>query len=677
MADDLPDAPWNAPGNDLPDAPWDQSSTGLEPEAADHGLSERRKMNQAQIAVSPITSYPETYHRMNREALEQAGHGIDQVTNPQSGWDYPKGIANAVLGGIGYAASPITAAYRSVIGQPIEDITGIPREYPELAAQLATPGLGLARLGGARPPPTTPLRPPPNGPLGVTLSKGQEGSDLPQIRLEQRAARGLEGKGAEAHAQEFLNTQQPAEVAAARETVERGLDPVGGQKLVDTPQEAGEMVSNALQKTAKQAKAAVTSAYDEAKGLPGSVNADAFQGIGNKIKTDLYNSRDPVVIDDKLTPTANAALQEIENNISQLKIPNKADPNLPPDPSQISGVTLEGIDQARKRIKSIIDTADYNNKTDWRAAKRVLQAFDNHVDEAINSGQFSGDPAAIKAWKNARAAHADYKSNFANQGNNDVVGRTVENILGKGRADPLTGNDVADRILSASGVNPNSTNVAVANRVKNVLGEQSPEFAALRQGLFQRLTADSTGNPFGPGKIAGNIEKFLDGDGREMANAMLTKPQRDLFREFAKLHRKLEIPKTGANFSETSTFVGPLLQKISGKIGMGIAALIGATHGVAGVAEGLGAVGAADWLGNAAKARKIKAAMPLIADQMKAYQKAASNATNPASKVRMTAIGANLSRSLSQIGIAPEWTMKTLQGMGTQPVGADQQDQSQ
>ncbi len=129
------------------------------PEAADHGLSERQKLSPIQKAVNPITSYPETYQRMNRGARDQISRGVDQISNPDSLTDLQAhgisdvltGAGNVALGTLGYVASPITAAYRSIAGQPVEDVTGIPREYTEFAAQLATPGIGLT--GAAKPAP--------------------------------------------------------------------------------------------------------------------------------------------------------------------------------------------------------------------------------------------------------------------------------------------------------------------------------------------------------------------------------------------------------------------------------------------------------------------------------------------------------------------------------------------
>ena len=62
---------------------------------------------------------------------------------------FASGLGNVGMGALGYVGSPISAAYRSVVGQPVEDVTGIPREYTEFAAQLATPGIGLPRRPGA------------------------------------------------------------------------------------------------------------------------------------------------------------------------------------------------------------------------------------------------------------------------------------------------------------------------------------------------------------------------------------------------------------------------------------------------------------------------------------------------------------------------------------------------
>lgn len=111
-------------------------------------------------AISPITSYPETYNRMRQEAQGQMAEGLEQVkagfsfantptpegVSRSSGLaDILKGAGNMAMGGIGYTASPINAAVRSIAGKPVQDVTGIPAEYTDFAASLALPGFGMTR----------------------------------------------------------------------------------------------------------------------------------------------------------------------------------------------------------------------------------------------------------------------------------------------------------------------------------------------------------------------------------------------------------------------------------------------------------------------------------------------------------------------------------------------------
>ena len=149
----------------------------------DHGLARRQAMAPAEKAVSPITEWPRNYEEIRTEAQHQVGRGLGQLGGAFAGasgdlsnpaerarlLEAAKGAANVGLGSLGFVASPFSAAYRSIAGQPIEDVTGIPRELTEFTAQLLTPGLGFTRLPKApgvaeplmniRPPETTMARP--------------------------------------------------------------------------------------------------------------------------------------------------------------------------------------------------------------------------------------------------------------------------------------------------------------------------------------------------------------------------------------------------------------------------------------------------------------------------------------------------------------------------------------
>lgn len=588
--------------------------------------------------------------------------------------------------------APVVGAARSLIGHPLADATRaigenvanpvasyftgekghIPDNPEEMYAHakegVDTAAMALAPGRGVRPAPVP--APPPKGPLGVTLSKGQATGELPLIQREQAALRGATGDRAQARAQEFAD-QQRAEVQAAHENVAKDLDPFG-QRVAETPADAGALVSDAIQNTAASRKAGVKAAYDAANEMPGEIHAGAFEGIAQRIKGDLSLRDEPVIIDDKTTPHANNALSDIEKTIDRLRIPNKADPFGEPNPENIVGVNLKGVEQIRKRLSTFRrDAYGSGNAADGRATSAIIDSFDKRVDAAVDGGLFNGDPRAIQAWKDARAAHADYSGTFT-AAKGDSVGRVVEKILGKGKNEAAIPNDVADFLYGSSGVKPNSLNVGVAKRVRGILGDRSPEWSAVKQGLFSRLTEPAPGmTEMGPGKVAQRLNRFLGGDGREMAEVLFSPAERQMLQSYADLQRQLQVPQAGANWSGTSTVLAPMLKKLQTGLASVVGAMVGhvLAPGLHGAGEGAAAALAAKVSGGVSQMREVRRVanqMPLVAEQLKKWQTAVNNANRANTPPSQTALGiatANLSRGLASMGISPA-------NVGLVPVGA-------
>lgn len=620
--------------------------------------------------ASTVTDIP---HQIYRAGSEAVGSVKENLLNQDPTQDGAFGgflkTGQGLMAIPGVVAAPITGAARSILGHTRSAITGIP--FEETIADSDKAMMALGPRGGLSPmrgPVTPPAAPVPNGPLGVTLSEGQLTRELPLIQREQAALRNTEAPG-HARAQEFAQ-QQAAEVAQAQENVARGLDPYG-MKVAESPQEAGQLVSEGVQQAAAAKKAQVKQAYDEANAMPGEIHAGAFEGIGQKIKGDLTIRDEPVIIDSKTTPHANNALSDIENTIDRLRIPNKADPFGEPNPENITGVSLKGVEQIRKRLSTFRkDAYGSGNASDGRATSAIIDAFDKRVDAAVDAGMFNGDPRAVQAWKDARAAHADYQGTFT-AGKNDAAGRVVEKILGKGNNPAAIPNDVADFMYGSSGTNPSSLNVAVAKRIRGILGENSPEWSAVRQGLFSRLVESGEGvTPMGPGKIAQRVNKFLNVDGKELSNVLFSPSERAMIQRYGELHRALEVPQSGANWSNTATFMGKTLDKIGGKLGMVVGAALGRTlfPGLPPlVSEGMGA-GLTSVAGKGAKtiqARQVAKQMPLVADQMKQWQKAAARAAklnSPPGRAALATASMNLAKSLQPFGFNVATTFGELQG---------------
>lgn len=664
--------------------------------------------------AAPITDIPHEAYAATADAVKGAASGLNPFS-PERMEAAKKGefrdpfgleVGKGLLSAASIPIAPIVGAARSLIGHPFSWL--MPKATPEKQKQLRDMGVpessipgstteenyqkakgdvdtamsalapsrgGLSTIRGPAPVPPAPV---PNGPLGVTLSEGQETGKLPLIQQEQAAIRGQMGDAAQTRAQEFVN-QQKAEVASAQERIAQGFDPFNAT-IAETPQEAGALISDSLQTAAAQRKAGVKQAYDTAKSYPGEIHADAFRDMGNTIKNDLTNRPEPVIIDDKLTPYASRAIQDIDDRVSKLFIQNKADPMGPPNPQNITGINLQGVDQMRKRLSAMRkDAFSSGNAADGRATASVLDGFDTQIDNAINNGLFKGDPRAVQAWNDARAAYADYRRTFT-AGKNDPTGRVVEKILGKANNPAAIPNDVADFMYGSSGVNPSSLNVNVVNRIKGILGDRSPEWSATKQGLFSRLTEPPPGvTDWGPGKVAQRINRFLSGDGKEMAQAVFSPAERDLIQQYADLQRKLEVPQAGANWSNSATFVQKALNKINTSMAAVVGSAVGHLAGLPlGAAElaGFGGTKAIGAINNAKQVRQIAKQMPIVSQTMQQWQKAvvsANKANSPQSGAVVSLASTNLARALAPFGADFNTTFNHLQGLATGR--ADQQQQ--
>jgi hypothetical protein len=695
---------------------------GFTIDAGPSGLPEGFKLDEQKAVpsrldnlTSTVTDIPHKIYEAGAEALGAMNRGLNPFSDERRASVMRQANAPSFMSGLGesvsrlgdtgagalavpaLAMSPVTGTARSVLGHGMEAIVPplspeeeekykavgapLPKTGDEIA-DTALMGLAPARggLSALRNPVSAPTPPAPNGPLGVTLSEGQTTGELPLIRAEQAAKRGQMGPQAEGIASEFAD-QQTGQLASAKDRIAQGFDQFG-QTVAETPQEAGQLVSDAVRTAADQKKAAVKQQYDYARSLPGEIQAKAFDDIGTAIKTDLSGRAEPVIIDDKLTPYASRAIDDVEQRIAQLRIQNKASPTADPDRASIAGVNLNGVDQMRKRLSTMRkDAYSSGNSADGRATQAVLDAFDDHIDKAINGGMFKGDPRAVEAWNDARAAYADYRKTFT-AGKNDPVGRVVEKIIGKDGNPPAIANDVADYLYGAPGVNPSSLNVGVAKRVRSILGDQSPEWSAVRQGLFFRLIEAGPGQTeWGPGKVSQRLNKFLNSDGKEMAEGIFTPPERAMLQSYADLQRKLEVPKTGANWSETSTFVAPMFKKLSGAVATGIGAVLGHMAAPGMMGEAAGAVAGSqvakvgDRIANARHAKTIARQMPLVSQSATQYQRALTNyqkANTPLNQRTLALATTNLARSLEPLGIKLE-SLWANSGTVNAPASDDQQ----
>jgi hypothetical protein len=442
--------------------------------------------------------------------------------------------------------------------------------------------------------------------VDVPLSSGQATGDVATQMMENTALRGGEGQAPQRVAEQFFRGEQAPAVEQARGNIGEGL---GGQhgNVVDNPQEAGQLIGEGVRSTEQASRQNYRGLYNQALSLPGEIHADAFEGIGQKIKGDLSLRQNPVIIDDVTTPVAARALKDIDSNISQLRIQNRADPLGAPKPTtetktiisgpgyhiaddisvppNIVGINLQGVDQVRKRLTALASATE-RGSADQRAMRQVIGAFDNHVEDSISNGLFTGDDRALDALRAARSAYSQHQQLFKSQGAGDDVGRAMEKIVGRNGGDGATPTEVANYLYGTARVGGTGLSVRLAQRMQQVLGPDSPEWTALRQGLWSRLSHATEGTTeMGPQKVSGRISEFLNGSGAPLAQVVYSPAERQMMKQFAGLQQQLT-PKPGTvNYSNTA----PVLRMLTANTLKGISlALGGAAAGPAGMVASYG-----------------------------------------------------------------------------------------
>lgn len=299
-------------------------------------------------------------------------------------------------------------------------------------------------------------------------------------------------------------------------------------------------------------------------------------------------------------------------------------------------------------------------------------AFDHEtaadrLDDLFNGrGQTMSDVLFSPEEKAAGNRYVDSLRDYAKRAatSDDEVERAMDRITGRDGRDPATAAEVREMLYSRSIPRDTTFRTRLAQRLKDEFGEDSPQFTAVKQGLFRHLIDPGEDlKDWGPGKIATRVKTFLNVEGQQIASIMYSPAERQVLHAYADMMRKMEVPQAGANWSNTATFVARTMKNVGGKIGAGVGALLGRLmmphlpYGVseavgAGLEAGISRVG--QRIAERIEARGVAKHLPLAAEAMAKWQKAVSTAQrmNQPQYNKMALVAySNAARAMSGLGI--------------------------
>jgi hypothetical protein len=482
---------------------------------------------------------------------------INQALGSEQGVDLPKAGITVIAGGTGEVLAPLAARVLRIFrrspalfdvatgqltekGQKAARAAGLDpnamggdlnRIFAEEAAE-ATGSVGAAqRIRGRE--------------FGIPLTRGQATGDFNQLAREEATRHGAFGEKAGGIVRGFDEGQQTA-LQIARARIQSGIG--GGETRIARPAQAGDTVQGGLASRATAQGRIVDDAYEAAAGSTARLSADGIRGLWRRLAASVSERG----IDPILHPATTKALHNFRRLESSTRGPSRT--------GRITAVSLKRLETERRKLGFLIDAA--SNKADRAALYKVKGEFDSWLDDAVDNALFAGDAGALDLLKAARAERTKFGRLFEARNSRDDVGKVIKRIIGEERSPE----EVVNFIFGRGRLGGRDNSARIIGRLKEIFGEGSEEFQALREAGWLKLSKEIGADTFSPAKFRNNLNHALD-DARTLIDELYTPEEVAMFGRFRDEVMRTVTPEGVRNPSKTAFTLARLAREWIGRIG--------------------------------------------------------------------------------------------------------------
>lgn len=317
--------------------------------------------------------------------------------------------------------------------------------------------------------------------------------------------------------------------------------------------DAVETASQRAVREAQIAKAKTDQAYSLARDFPGGFDRESITNVGDQIRKSLaVDSKNVGIINNS---KATEALDALNKTLGVMQ---------PVQGGNVLHRDFNAIESARQNLNTILDSA--TTKGDKRAVKKVIDAFDDHIESSINKGLFSGDPAVVDQWKQARQLYSDYSQKFGIRRSGEASGKLVQDLI-SGKEDPVKVANMMFNLNAVGDATAKQTGVKTFLELRRALGPNSPELQAVKDSFLKQLMTPAEASPAGFGKTGQQIGNFVNGSGRPLARTMLSDAEINFLSRYGMMMRSGSVPPQQQvnNVMETAkSFGSGILQGAAG-----------------------------------------------------------------------------------------------------------------
>lgn len=411
--------------------------------------------------------------------------------------------------------------------------------------------------------------------FGIPAYRANVTGDVTDFADFERARRGGMGQTAATKVGNAADEQ----MSAARRAGETIATDIGRGNPADQF-DAAVAVQSGLRSAQDEALAGARGAYDALEAAGGGARGPSVVKLGSRIGQELE------VQNVRIAPervNATSALQHLDDVFKG---------------AEKGSVPFMDIERARQRLVGLRSAANRGSDGgDQFAMGRVIEAFDNKVDEIMTTAMIDGDPATLGLAKNARKLWSEYSQTFTGDG---AASRFIQKMTDQD-ASP---DDVAKWLFSSGKLGTGQFNSTLASGLKTTLGADSEAWTSIRQGAFRQLIqkAEGTTQP-GPQKMATNIREFFNSPTtRQLSKELFSPEERGMMLRYSSALRQMVPPDGAVNYSGTAyegaRMVEGAAKALAGTLGF-------ASGGPAGALTATAVTGAAQGVRNSSKVSRM------------------------------------------------------------------------
>ena len=298
-----------------------------------------------------------------------------------------------------------------------------------------------------------------------------------------------------------------------------------------------EAISQAVDKGTREAeklKSSYEQAYRTAGKSPGSFSREALTNIGDKLLGGM--AKDETALAYRGSDHVQSAAKKLNENLGQFL--ETGDPTLP----RVMWRNFRAVEEARKGLNQYLSSAI--DKTDRAGMRRLINDFDQHIEDSINNGAFSGNRSVSNQWRDARKMFSQYQDKFGYKKSGEEAGTLMKQIIDGQKTAEEVGNMMFN-FASTGEAKAKTSALKTYLQLRRALGPNSPELSQIQQSFLQQLMIPvKEGEKASPkmfAETAKQIDSFLKGPQAAFANKIIAPNDREVLQLYADTMRQAAI----------------------------------------------------------------------------------------------------------------------------------------